>query len=117
MDRERLLRTMLAMATADGRISREELLLMADRAAAWGISTEQISLALEDAADGKLLLDLPSDPNEQRTLMREMVRIIGADGVMHPSEQALFAGLAVRMGLVAEEVDQIIDEVIRNDAS
>ena len=117
MDRERLLRIMLATATADGRISREELLLMADRATAWGITPDQIAHALEGAVNDTSTLDLPSDPNEQRTLLQELIRVIGADGVMHPSEQVLFASLAVRMGISPEEVDRIIDEAIRNDAS
>ncbi|MCA9151405.1 MAG: hypothetical protein KDA92_18965 [Planctomycetales bacterium] len=107
---------LLIMAAADGSIAESELGLLAHRAAEWGITDEQFEDALEKAASGRAELTVPNDPAERKLLLKELVRMMAADGKLSDSEKQLFAVFSSASGIGDEELNRLIDEVIGDDS-
>ncbi len=107
---------LLIMAAADGRIAESELRLLAHRAAEWGITDEQFEDAIEKAASGRAELTVPNDPEDRTLLLKELVRMMAADGQLSDSEKELFAVFSSAIGIGDDELNRLIDEVIGEDA-
>ncbi len=59
MDRKELLKLLLIMAGADGELSNEEVGLLMDRAAHWGVDSRTLEAMVQDAAAGNLDVVIP----------------------------------------------------------
>lgn len=107
------LRNLLVMAATDGSLSESEIQLLTERCRKWGISDsvlgEAISYALSDEAE----LVLPPRPAERREMLRDLVKMMAADGTLAETEMNLFAVAAVQMGISDTELNQIIDSLTK----
>jgi len=109
MDRFARLKSMLLMAAADGGLSREELQLLSDRAVEWGLSLDEFESIVEQATGGEVELTIPVVKSDRKEMLVDMVRMMGADGVMHDQEKQLFALVAAKRELSVDEVNEVID--------
>ena len=61
------------------------------------------------------MVTIPPSIGERRQLLREMVRIMGIDGEVAEIEKDLFAVVAATMQISDDELDQIIDDVLKGE--
>ena len=116
MSPEDKFRFLLAMAAADESITREELRLLGQRALRWGISDDQFEALLDEAIQGDVQLNMPSDRRERTEILADMIRMMGADGRIDDREKRLFANIAARADLDSERIHEVIDAaIIGND--
>lgn len=115
MSHSDMFRSLLLMAAADGRMSEAELQLLSDRATEWGITDDQFEQAIQDAIDGKAELTIPTDPVERNELLKELIRVMAADGRLEKEQKQLFALVASVLGLSMEHLNGLIDAVLRED--
>ncbi|MCA9211722.1 MAG: TerB family tellurite resistance protein [Planctomycetales bacterium] len=105
-------RTMIAMAAADGAMSEAELRLLSDRAVEFGITDDEFEDALQDAIHRKVDISLPADRAERASILKDMIRMMAADGHMRPNEKKLFAVVATLYEFDGDGLNQLIDEVL-----
>lgn len=110
--RRRQLRNLVVMALADGSIGEREVNLVAVRCAELGLDEEDLQQAIEFGLQDDAALELPADPAERDSIMRDLIRMMAADGVLQEDEKRLFALAAARMSLTADDVDRLIDETL-----
>ena len=115
MDPADQFRNLLLMAASDGRMSEAELRLLSHRAAEWGITDDQFEDALQDAISGRASLVLPPDPDDRTRLLKELIRMMAADGRMADSEKQLFAVASSILGVGPDELNRLIDAVLEED--
>jgi uncharacterized tellurite resistance protein B-like protein len=109
------LRHLLAMAAADKRMNEAELGFLSERAAQLGISHGDFHDALQAAVSGETPLAIPERKAERRALLKDLIRMMAADGILHQLEKELFAQVAVTMDLSSDDLHQVIDATIAED--
>lgn len=92
-----------------------ELRLLSYRATEWGITDDQFEQALEDALTGRVEFTVPPDDKGRRELLMDMIRMMAADGKVSPPEKKLFAVAATLMGMTTDELNALIDTVVRDE--
>jgi uncharacterized tellurite resistance protein B-like protein len=108
---------LLVMAVSDGSINDQELKFLLNRSARWGISKEQLSLAVQYAASEDAELRIPRERRESTAMLEDLIRMMAADGQLDEIEKRLFATAAAKLNVSREELDKIIDEATRTQAS
>jgi hypothetical protein len=115
MESKEAFRNLLIMAAIDGRMTVSELRLLSHRAMEWGIDDDDFEAALEEAQRGDSELALPLNPRQALAMLRDMLRVMAADGQVAETEKNLFAIASSAMGVQPREVDRLINEVLRED--
>ena len=111
---QRQLRNLVVMALADGSIGEREVNLVAQRCYELGLGEADLQKAMEYGLGDEAALELPKDPADREALMRDLIRMMAADGVLDESEKRLFALAAVKMDLDPGDLDQLIDSTLGN---
>ena len=96
-------RDLLAIAIADGQITPEEKETINAICASEGISEAQLAEALRgnyDSANQRVL----KNRQEKIEYMRNLIKLIGADGYTSPHEAHLFQIIAGKIGLTQKDV-------------
>ncbi len=104
------------MALADGSIGEREVNLVADRCEQLGLHEDDLHRAIKFGLDDSAALEFPSDKNDRETLMRDLIRMMAADGHLEETEKRLFALAAAKMNLSVADVDRLITESLSGDA-
>ncbi len=110
--RRRQLRNLVVMALADGSLGEREVNLIADRCADLGLDEYDLQKAVEFGLGDDAALELPTDHSEREDLMRDLVRMMAADGRLEEGEKRLFALAAAKMSMSATDVERLIDETL-----
>lgn len=105
-------RSMLAMAAADGMMNEAELRLLSHRAAELGITDDEFEDAIRHEIAKDAELSVPEDPVERRNILKDMIRMMAADGALDASEKKLFAVVSTLFEVNGDQLNQLIDEVI-----
>ena len=102
-----LVQVLCEVAQADQIVKAEERELIARYAVSVGLEAEQIQAALEHAqlVPAEQLADLPE--SAKRVMLIEAQTLAMTDGDYGPDEQAIIAGLANRLALEPEVIEQI----------
>ena len=103
---------LLTMAAADKRMNEAELGSLSERAFELGISQEEFHNALQKAVVSEGELAIPTNPADRRALLKDLIRMMAADGVLDDREKELFAHVAATMELETDELHQVIDATI-----
>lgn len=111
--RRQHLRNLVVMAFADGSLGEREVNLVADRCAELGLDEYDLKKAIEFGLGDEAAVELPSDPAQKIELIRDLVRMMAADGRLDESEKRLFALAAAMMSMSSADVDQIIDSTLK----
>ena len=107
-----LFRNLVVLAASDRRLTEEEVAFLATRAEAWDITQEEFEETLSFAVSPQAELQLPSEPDEQRELLREMIHLMAVDGHLADIEKDLCAAAAVAMGCSIDEFNRIVDSLV-----
>jgi uncharacterized tellurite resistance protein B-like protein len=112
MERFELFKNLMVMAAADKKFTEEEVEFLALRSSRWGISDQQFEEALQFAKSSGAKMTIPEGQEERRRLLRDLIRMMAADGELASVEKRLFAEAAAKMGIKPDELEQTIDELI-----
>ncbi len=113
MERLTQLKFLLVMAASDGGLAPEELRMLSDRAKDWGVDLDEFEQIVTEATGDEIELDIPTSREDRILLLTDVIRMMGADGVLHEKEKELFALMATKLEFTNEEVNQLIDEATR----
>lgn len=94
----KLARDLTAMAIADGQVTPEEKEAMSTICHLEGIDENKLMEALRGGYD-KVNEEMPNSRQEKEAYLRDLIKLIGADGYSAPQEVYLFQIIASRMGL------------------
>ena len=94
----KLARDLTAMAIADGQVTPEEKEAMSTICHLEGVDEDKLMDALRGGYD-KVSEEMPNSRQEKEAYLRDVIRLIGADGYSAPQEVYLFQIIASRMGL------------------
>lgn len=94
----KLARDLTAMAIADGQVTPEEKEAMSTICHLEGVDENKLMEALQGGYD-KVSEEMPNSRQEKEVYLRDVIRLIGADGYSAPQEVYLFQIIASRMGL------------------
>jgi uncharacterized tellurite resistance protein B-like protein len=94
----KLARDLTAMAIADGQVTPEEKEAMSTICNLEGIDENKLMDALRGDYD-TVSEEMPNTRKEKEVYLRDIIRLIGADGYSAPQEVYLFQIIASRMGL------------------
>ena len=94
----KLARDLTAMAIAEGQITPEEKEAMKTICHLEGIDETKLLEALQGGYD-KVNEEMPKNHKGREAFLRDIIKLIGADGYAAPQEVYLFQIIAGRMGL------------------
>jgi uncharacterized tellurite resistance protein B-like protein len=114
LKRKRHLRNLVVMAFADGSIGEREVHMVADRCSELGFGEKELTEAIKFGLGDDAALELPGDAEECDEVMRDLIRMMAADGKIDEGEKRLFALAAVKMGLSTEHLNQLIDSTTQS---
>ncbi len=103
---------LLTMAAADKKVNEAELGFLAERAFELGISNEDFHEALQRAVKSEGELTIPPGAADRRSLLKDLIRMMAADGEMDAREKELFAHVAAVMEISTEDLHQVIDATL-----
>lgn len=106
------LKNLLLLAAADGSLNESEIKLLGARCRRWGIDDAQFAEAIEYALKPDAELVIPPRVEDREALLRDMLRVMAADGRLAESEKDLFALAAATMGVSRERLDALIDSLV-----
>lgn len=110
--RRALLKNLVVMAFADGTLGQREVNVVAHRCAELGLDESDLRGAIEDGISDNATIDLPDDEMDRVNLLKDLIRVMAADGVLDESEKRLFAMSAARMNLSATDIEAVIDDTL-----
>ena len=114
MDRVEAFRNLILMAAVDGKLTKDEIAFLSLRSSSWGISDEQFQQALEAMDDPNAELTLPPSKAERLDTLADLVRMMAVDGELAEVEKQLFAVAAAVMEISQDELNQLLDELLRS---
>lgn len=94
----KLARDLTAMAIADGEVTPEEKEAISTICQLEGVDETKLMDALRGGYD-KANEEMPNSRQEKEVYLRDIIKLIGADGYSAPQEVYLFQIIASRMGL------------------
>lgn len=94
----KLARDLTAMAVADGEITLEEKEAMSTICHLEGVDEKKLLDALRDGYEN-VNEEIPKTRHDKEGYLRDVIKLIGADGYAAPQEVYLFQIIASRMGL------------------
>lgn len=115
MEPLQMLRNLMIMATADGRLADEELQWLRERQSAWNIASDQFDEALQYAQSGQARLELPDLPSQRYDMLYDLVALMSVDSDFDPLEMNLFAVVAARLEVSDAELNAILAEFTGDD--
>ncbi|HND51373.1 MAG TPA: hypothetical protein PLV92_03215 [Pirellulaceae bacterium] len=116
VDRFEKFKNLLTMAAADGKLTEREIEFLSHRALQWGLTDHQFTEAVDSALRHQGEVSIPRSKAERLELLRDMIRMMAADGQLADVEKQLFATVAAVMKMRADDLDQMIDELLRSES-
>lgn len=113
MDPNVRLRNLMVMALADGSLGEREVQFVTDRCAELGLGEHELRDAIRYALEKSASIQLPDDPADGESLLGDLLRMMAADGMLEESEKRLFAICAAKLGFGSQEVDSLVDRLMK----
>ena len=110
--RMRQLRNLVVMAFADGAIGEREVAFVAERCHELNLGEDELNHAIRFGLGDDAALELPTGSEDRNELMKDLIRMMAADGKLAESEKRLFALAAAKMEMSKDDLDQLIDEAL-----
>ena len=111
MNETEMFKNLLVMAAADRSFSEEEVTYLSLRAHRLGLSDAEFTAALEHAVAENAAITVPPDRGDRVRLLKELLKMMAADGHVADMERELFAVVAARMDIAEDELNKLIDDV------
>jgi uncharacterized tellurite resistance protein B-like protein len=112
MEKLELFQNLVNMAAADGKFLDSEVEFLVNRAEKWGVSNEEFESMLVGIRTQGAAFELPESQPAKVELLKEMIRMIAADGELHAIEKEILATASAQMGFSTNEFAMILDSVI-----
>ena len=112
MDRVELFHNLVNLAAADGKFTDEEIQFLVTRAEAWDVSHDEFETAMAGLSAGEIQITVPDSHPDRVELLKEMIRLMAADGELAETEKRLCAMASANMDINYPQFEQILDEVI-----
>ena len=103
------LRNLVVMAFADGSLGQREVNLVADRCVELELASSDLEHALAYGLSEGGSITVPDSPAEREETIRELIRMMAADGFLAEAEKRLLAFAAAKMDIDGDELNRIID--------
>ena len=100
------------MSFVDESLSEREVNLIAERCIELGLDDYDLSQAIKGGLADGTRLEVPEDASEREELLRDLIRVMAADGHLDESEKRLFALAAAKMSISAADIERLIDETL-----
>lgn len=107
-----MFKNLVVMAAADRAFAQEEIDFLSARAHALGLTDDDFRAVLDFAISGDATIDLPVAEEDRLELLRELIRMMAADGVLAEQEKELFASVAAKMDIGEARLNELIDSVL-----
>jgi len=107
------LRNLLVMAAADGSLTEREIKFLSDRCQRWSISPDDFAECIRYAISKDSELQIPKTHETRVEMLRDLIRMMAADGELAELEKELFARASVQMGFSDADLQRIIDSVVK----
>lgn len=112
MDKIELFQNLVNLAAADQKFTQEEIAFLVDRAHKFDIPSDEFETTLTGIREGNLEVKLPENNEDRVFLMKEMIRLMAADGELADLEKRLCAHASARMDFTSQQFGELLDEVI-----
>lgn len=112
MDKHILFSNLVNLAAADNKFTEEEIRFLVDRADRWGISDDEFETIMAGISEGGIQMTIPESYERRVETLKEMLRLMAADGELAIVEKSLCARAASRMDLSKDEFKSIVDELV-----
>jgi tellurite resistance protein len=106
-----ILKSLVSVAWADGRVSEEETEILEALLQAFEASADEIAEMREYAKTPRSLADIPLtelSADDRRMLLQHAVLLTFIDGAQAPEEKKLLGDLCDKLRIPAEEVDSLM---------
>lgn len=113
---EAMVKSLVAVAWADGRMDDEEHEVLEALVSAFGLSTADAEAVREFAASPRTLQDVPLtelSADDRRNLLQHAVIVTYVDGAQTEDERALLEGLVEKLRIPADEAHAIMETADR----
>jgi uncharacterized tellurite resistance protein B-like protein len=108
----KLLKSLIAMANADGRIGMREERFIKLVMGKFGVPAEDVQRQIERCRSKRLFPVLPDDPSEKRFLLNMLIKLAAVDNYIHPGERQMLESMALHCRIDLEEVEEMIEEAL-----
>ena len=112
MPKLELFNNLVLLASADGKLTQEEVAYLVQKAENWDISPDDVESALVGASTGEGEITIPEDQQERVEMITEMIRLMAADGHLAEIEKRLCATASAAMDFSTVEFDGILQAVL-----
>ena len=112
MEKLEIFHSLVNLAAIDRKFTDEEIQFLVDRANRWNIPTSEFETALAGLSEGTVEVTIPESHEDRVILLKEMIRLMAADGDLADQEKRLCAQASGRMDFTSQQFAQILDEVI-----
>lgn len=112
MDKVELFHSLVNLAAADKKFTEEEIKFLVNRAEQWGIANDEFETAMAGISTGELQVKIPDGHDDRVLMMKEMMRLISADGELAEMEKQICAQASAKMDFTSQQFNDILDEVI-----
>ena len=116
MDQLELFHSLVNLAAVDNKFTEQEIEFLAQRAERWNISSDEFETAIAGISTGELEVKIPEPYEDRVVMLKEMIRLMAADGELADIEKRLCAYASGRMDFTTQQFSQILDEVIAEAA-
>ena len=112
-DRVELFHNLVNLAAADQKFTEEEIAFLINRAERWDIPTDEFETALVGLSTGEIELNIPEAHDDRVAMLKEMIRLMAADGDMAEMEKRLCAQASAKMDFTNVQFSELLEEVIK----
>ena len=112
MDKVELFHSLVNLAAIDNKFTDEEIQFLVNRAEEWNIPSDEFETAIAGISAGELEVKIPDGFEDRVVMLKEMVRLMAADGELAEMEKRMCAYASGRMDFTPQQFAQILDEVI-----
>jgi tellurite resistance protein len=95
-----IIRAVVAVLAADGKIGTDEQTFLDKLGHALGVGEGAVESALEEVQGGEMTLEFPEDVAERKGLFDVLVGAARADGSVEPEEAKILDLVASRLGIL-----------------
>ncbi len=111
MDKLQLFINLVNLAAVDGKFTEEEIQFLVARAELWNIPNDEFETALA-GLQNEIQIKLPDEKSDRIEMLKEMIRLMAADGELAETERGLCAAASASMEISSAEFAVIVDSLI-----
>ena len=115
MDRVELFHSLVHLAASDGKFTDEEVQFLAERAEQWDIPKGEFETALAGITSGNLEFKVPEAYEDRVEMMKEILRLIAADGELADMEKHVCSVIAGKMDFNSGEFESVLNSVLKEN--